>query len=194
MFSCLTLASLLWWHSFGLWCFFVFSLCLRGSKNYAGNMWSECWNMHSLWGFSQPSSPGLRGCKSAVRQQVLVSVLIWGENGNSFMSFVTSSWKKRRNVRSLEKGLNNVSIHSNKFKRKLLDSDFLSQRSEDRASWERNSPEYVGRRAEDNWRKELSAIVVWVQMIRWGMKKNTLAMIVSWDVMILDLLTGIEGG
>lgn len=50
------------------------------------------------------------------------------------MGFVINSYKKGGNVRALEKGLNNISIHSNKSKRKLLDSDFLSQRSEDRTN------------------------------------------------------------
>ena len=47
------------------------------------------------------------------------------EKWESFMGFVKRSWKRKRNVRRLEKGINNITIHSNKLKRKLLDSDFF---------------------------------------------------------------------
>lgn len=40
------------------------------------------------------------------------------------MGFVKNSWKRKRNVRRLEKGINPISVHSNKLQRKLLDSHF----------------------------------------------------------------------
>lgn len=50
------------------------------------------------------------------------------------MGFVKSSWKKRRNVRSLEKRLNNISILVTNVRENYYIQIFLSQRSEDKTS------------------------------------------------------------
>lgn len=89
------------------------------------------------------------------------------------MGFVQSSWKKRRNVRSLEKRLNNISIHVTNVRENYYIQIFYLRDQKIRLVERETHQNYVDWRTEDNWRKEFSAIVVWYRWPDEGWEKYT---------------------
>lgn len=117
--SCLSFVMTFFWPLF-----YLFS-CAQGVTGlYAGNTWNECQNMLSCMDLPNPAHLDQEDIVLQWGNRFL-SVFHSGEKWEFFMGFVKSSWKRKRNVGRLEKGINNISIHSNKLKRKLMDSEFF---------------------------------------------------------------------